>query len=334
LTGKLPRDHGHFSFFRYAPGESPFGGFRFLNLLPKALSRRGRVRRWLSRVVQWSLGYDGYFQLYNVPFEHLPLFDYSEKKDLYQEGGINNGCPTVFDHFRSGDLPFHLSDWRKSENENLVDAGKAIETGGVRAVYLYMAELDGIMHAEGTRSPRVGDKLGWYERQLASLTERAREQYEHVRLHVFSDHGMTDVVATSPLAERVANIGLAFGSDYAAVYDSTMARFWFATPEAREAILDVLKDEPQGRILSDEELGTLGCDFDDQAFGEVFFLLDPGVVLDPSFMSSTPPAGMHGYDPSHPDSIALYATNRPDGIRPRGLSDLYTLMLRDSGLAA
>lgn len=288
----------------------------------------------MSRFVQWCLGYTGYFQLYNVPFRHLPLFAYSEKRDLYQEGGINNGCQTVFDHFRREGIPFHLSDWRKSEGENLEEARAAVGAGGVRAVYLYLAELDGIMHARGTRAPEVARKMSWYEEQLAELVRAAEDRYGEVHLHVFSDHGMTDVVSTSPLARKIEGLGLVFGSDYAAVYDSTMARFWFLTPEARERIMPILEGESRGSVLSDEELRALGCDFEGQSFGEVIFLLDAGVVLDPSFMSSLPPAGMHGYHPAHPDSVALYATNQPDGFKPRGLADLYGLMLRDTGAAA
>jgi hypothetical protein len=43
-------------------------------------------------------------------------------------------------------------------------------------------------------------------------------------------------------------------------------------------------------------------------------------------MGETMMAGMHGYDPEHKDSVAMFASNtRPDPL-PVGLADLHTLM--------
>ena len=52
------------------------------------------------------------------------------------------------------------------------------------------------------------------------------------------------------------------------------------------------------------------------------FLLDPGVLMVPSFMGSRPLAAMHGYDPAHPGMAALIAASQPlpDGVR--GLADV------------
>jgi len=334
LTGRFPRDHGHFSFFRFDPEASPFRGTGLLRALPSRLTDRGRVRHWISRLLQVANGFTGYFQLYGVPFELLPFFDYTERNDLYEEGGILGGQPTVFDHFRSAELPFHRSDWRKPEVHNLEAATRAIRTTRPRALYLYLAELDGIMHANGTRGGAVEAKLNEYDRALRSLVEFAEHRYGKVRLHVFSDHGMTDVVGSSDLRTRVEALGLRFGRDYAAVYDSTMARFWFPDAASRAPIVDVLNSDAHGRVLDDVELQALGCDFPDRRYGEVIYLLDPGYVLDPSFMGSWIPSGMHGYHPTHADSTAAYLGSHELRARPEHLTDLFDLMLGDCGLAA
>ena len=91
LTGLQPAQHGHFSFFYYNPQDSPFGVCRWLSLLPQSLTRRGLVRRLMSSAIRRYYGYTGYFQIYNMPFRYLPLFDYSEKRDIYQPNGINSG---------------------------------------------------------------------------------------------------------------------------------------------------------------------------------------------------------------------------------------------------
>lgn len=330
LTGALPREHGHLAFYYYDPQGSPFRLLRGLRHLPASLVDRGRVRRLLSRGIARLYGFDGYFQLYNVPFERLPYFNYCEKRDLYQRGGINGGQPTIFDVLRARGIPFHVSNWRRPEAHNLAALEHSLAEGRVRFAYLYLAAMDAQLHAEGTRVPSVDARLRWYEARLRRVLHLARRHYGEVRLFLFSDHGMTDVEETCDLKSRIERLGLRFGSDYAAAYDSTMARFWFLRDRARDRIVAALRDEPRGRILEDEELTSYGCDFPDRKYGELFYLLEPGVLLCPSDMGQRPLAGMHGYAPGDPRAAATFASNLADAPRPRRLDDLFDVMLRDA----
>jgi len=329
LTGKLPREHGHFSFFYHNPKDSPFGVCRPLGLLPKFITRRGRVRRVMSRIIRRFYGYTGYFQIYSMPFRYLNLFDYSEKRDIYQKGGINGGCPTIFDHLRDNKIPFYLSDWRASEEHNLKTLENALEIGEIRFAYLYMAAMDATLHAYGTDSPKVAAKIKWYEDQLRRVLATAQRRYPKVRMFLFSDHGMTDITGLVDLKPRIDALGFRLGKDYNVVYDSTMARFWFFRGDVRERVVEALKGEPHGRILNRADMAGFGCDFPDTKYGELFFLLDPGWLLCPSFMGETPLAGMHGYAPEDKDSVALFCSNvKPDPM-PERLDDLYGLMMRE-----
>lgn len=330
LTGLMPQDHGHFSFFYYNPAESPFALCRPLRFLPHSITRRGRVRRMMSRLIRRLYGFTGYFQIYNMPFDRLTLFDYSEKRDLYQPGGINSGAPTIFDFLRKEKIPFHLSNWQAGEETNLASLSTAIKQGEIRFAYLYLAAMDAILHADGKRSPRVDKKIEWYDEQLRRILSEAREHYDGVRLFVFSDHGMTDIRESCDLIPRVEGTGLKFGEDYVAVYDSTMARFWFLKPGAKEKILEALSGEKRGRILHPEDLEKFQCRFPGNKYGEVFFLLDPGVLLCPSFMGETHLAGMHGYDPADKDTDAMFAANVGCDPTPQRLDDLYRLMLNEA----
>ncbi len=334
LTGTLPREHDHFSFFYYDPSRSPFRGFDRLSALPAAIVEHGRVRHWISRVVgQWKR-FTGYFQLYAVPFKWLPLFDYSEQRDLYQPGGIRGGQPTVFDHLRHAGVPFHCSDWRASEEENLASLRTAVQTGEIRFAYLFLAHMDAVLHQHGTTATAVADKVQWYDRHLRDLLARARAQYDDVKLMVFSDHGMTNVTDHCNLMARIEALGLAFGRDYAAVYDSTMARFWFFHDQARARIVEALGAEARGHIVTDAELERWGCDFPGRTYGELYFLMTPGVLLHPSFMGRSAPAGMHGFAPEDRDSLAMFASTWTPAQIPRRLDDLCTLMLDSVGVSA
>jgi hypothetical protein len=131
---------------------------------------------------------------------------------------------------------------------------------------------------------------------------------------------------------RIDATGIRFGVDYAAVFDSTMARFWFLTDRAKSAIPEALAGETRGRILDEATLHEWGCDFPGRKYGELFFLLDPGVLLCPGFMGETPLKGMHGYAPTDRHSRAMYVSNVVQETLPTHLTDLYGLMRQEAGV--
>ncbi len=329
LTGKLPSEHQHFSFFYYDPHQSPFGLCRTLAFLPQFLTSRGRVRRVISRVLQKMYGITGYFQIYNVPFEYLPYFDYSEKKDIYQPGGIRSGEETIFDYLRQRNIPFYLSDWRLKEKENLATLERSLKRDGARFAYLYLASMDAILHQHGPETNATREKIEWYDTELRKIMALARQEYDDVHLYIFSDHGMTAINQLCDLTAKIDRLGFRFGKDYAAMYDSTMARFWFFKDEARKKITSRLAEEPSGEFLSDERLKEYGCYFPDHQYGELFYLMNPGVLICPSFMGRTGMGGMHGYNPYHKDSLAMFASNQVPDPMPRRLDDLFQLMVKE-----
>ena len=136
---------------------------------------------------------------------------------------------------------------------------------------------------------------------------------------------------TVDIGKQVDTLGLDEGRDFVATYDSTMARFCFYSDSARERITALLSDIPEGRILADDELAALGCDFDGQQYGELIFLLDAGVIIVPSHMGTKPITGMHGYHPDHPDSDASLLSNVPPPVRSECITDVFHLMRAEAG---
>ena len=326
LTGKMPREHGHFAFFTRANGSSPFKYYRAFGLLPKRITDHGRVRSYMSKTLKPLHGFTGYFQLYNMPFEHLHCFDYTEKRDIFEPNGINGGFPVIFDYLRDNEVPFHRSDCHVDEEANLAAAAHAIDQGNIRFAFVYLAAMDSVLHCEGKYGDGVVRRIRWYEDRLRALVRRAEKSYREVRLFVFSDHGMTGTIDTCPLMSRVEALRLDFSRDYLAAYDSTMARFWFSNPRAKEKIVATLDQESLGHILTPEELIRWGCDFPENKYGELFFLMNPGHLLCPSFMGIKSLAGMHGYSPEDRDSIAAFMTNVSDVTEPARLDDMHALM--------
>ena len=333
LSGRYPHEHRNWSYFVYDPQHSPFQSLKALQWLPNALTGRRRVRRWLSKYVKLRLKFKGYFDLYNIPFRYISLFDFTEKKSPLQPGGMNRG-PNVFDFLQERGINYHVSQPARNEDGNLDALLADITTEEIDFAFLYWPELDGLMHRVGNDAPDVPQKLRRYEEKIGRLLQCARAHYEDVRLYIFSDHGMANCDRHIDLRARIDALGFTMGRDYAVVYDSTMARFWFFNDAARRAITACLEGVREGGILSDAELTDLGTFFPDRYFGELIFLLEEGTLIVPSHMGERPIRAMHGYHPDATHSYAALMTNQPDV--PAGINaipDMYKLMTRDAETA-
>ena len=325
LTGRRPNQNDHWSAFYYSPDTSPFRHLRHLRLLPAALLERGRVRRYLSKGIAAAYGYTGYFQIYSMPFDVLPYYDYAEKRDIFRPGGMNRG-DSIFDDLARERIPHHVSQWRRGEAANLAALRGAVEAGEIAFGFLYAAELDALMHSHGRGSPLVDEKLRWYQAEVEALLRAAERRYQEVRFALFSDHGMAIVTRVVDLVPRVEATGLRFGEDYAAVYDSTMMRFWFLRPQAEGLIRGSLPDGAEGRWVTRGELEAYGAYWPDGKYGHAIYTLEPGVLLNPSHMGNVPLTGMHGYRPDHPDSDAALLANFEPQAPVESITDLYHVM--------
>ncbi|MCA9602930.1 MAG: alkaline phosphatase family protein [Myxococcales bacterium] len=325
LTGKRPNENDHWSAFYYAPETSPFRPLKALRALPSFVFDRGRVRSWLSKGIAKAYGFTGYFQIYSVPFNVLPFFDYAEKRDIFRPRGINRG-QSIFDVLPKLGVKHHVSNWRHSEAENLASLRAAIDDGDIEFAFLYTASLDSLMHDVTKESPKVDDKLRWYQEEVRALLAHARSKYDEVRFVLFSDHGMATVKDVVNLIPQIEATGLRFGDDYAAVYDSTMLRFWFLKPGSEARIRAALPDAAHGRWVTDDEHRAYGTLWDDGRFGDAVYALEPGVLLNPCHMGNVPLKGMHGYRPDAPDSDSAFLASFEPAEEPKVITDYFDLM--------
>jgi hypothetical protein len=334
LSGRWPDEHRNWCYFVYDPKNSPFKSLRPLRWLSSAITSRRIFRRWLSKFVKAQLSFRGYFDLYNIPFKYISLYDFTEKKSPLQPGGMNRG-PNIFDFLEQRKISYHVSQPEQTEEANLNALIRDIEGERIDFAFLYWPGLDGLLHLVGNQSPDVGAKLRRYEEWTRKLLSIAGKHYSEIRLYVFSDHGMANCDELLDLKSVIEPLPLRMGEDYAVVYDSTMARFWFFNDRTRDRITLALQKVPQGRILSEQELKRLRAWFPDGYFGELIFLVKEGVLIVPSHMGERPIKGMHGYHPDDPQSYAMLCTNQPDlPDEISSIPDVYKLMTRDAELAA
>ena len=309
LSGRWPVQHRNWCYFVHDPANSPFRSLRWLSWLPKALTSRRIVRRLLTRIFKAKLNFKGYFDLYNIPFQHIHRYDFTEKKSPLQPKGMNRG-DNIFDFLTSEKIPYFVSDPAQTEEANRDALAARMREGSIDFAFLYWAGLDGLLHRVGNDSPEIPARLRVYEQWIAQLMEAARSRYQDVQLYVFSDHGMANCDIHLDLMSRINALPVQFQKDYAAVYDSTMARFWFFNDRARQLIETELRKVPEGRIMPDEELEALHTRFEDRYFGELIFLVQEGVLIVPSHMGERPIRAMHGYHPTDKHSYATVLTNQ------------------------
>jgi predicted AlkP superfamily pyrophosphatase or phosphodiesterase len=309
LTGRYPNEHTHWSSFIYDPYNSPFKHLKLLSFLPPRIFDTWRVRHTTSKLIKKLKGYTGYFELYSVPFALLPLFDYLEKHDYFVPGGILK-TDTIFDWCVQRDIPYYCSNWRHSEEQIIRENLMEISQGKINLAYIYLPKLDAVMHEFGPIAPQTEAKIHWLETQVTKIYNFTQKLYDEVSLYIISDHGMAPVTHGFDVMKVIADTGLTYGKDYVAFYDSTMARFWDLTGKSRAIITQALSTVSDGYILPDNELAEMHVDFPHTKFGEFFFLMNEGVLLNPSFMGKKIIAGMHGYHPQAAHSYSFIASNQ------------------------
>ena len=329
LTGEPPTVHKHLSFYYYAPERSPFRVLRRLKfaLRPSGVFNHWRVRHVLSKLFARIYDFTGYFEMSAMPFDRLPYFDYMEKTDIFAPGGLAP-VKNLADELTELRIPYHISDWRWSESRNFAGVQQQIEEGRIRFAFLYSATLDRLLHEGPPHRARVKELMKWYETEIRRLIEAVKRKYDAYTLHVMSDHGMTPLTGSCDIRSMAEPPGLRFGKDFAAVYDSTMARFWFFNAAAREEITARLNLIRHAHLLTEEEKKRYRIDFADRMYGEEILLLDPGWLIAPSDMAKGKFYGMHGYAPEHPDSRACFLSSEPQTTPPLWVGDYHTLMRR------
>ena len=334
LSGRWPDEHRNWCYFVYDPKNSPFKFLRPLRWLPKAITGRRIFRRHLTKLVKNRLGFKGYFDLYNIPFKHITSYDFSEKKSPLRPGGMNRG-DNIFDWLQKHGIPYFVSEPDGPSEETNRDALiSAIQSEKINFAFSYWPGLDGLLHSVGNQSPEIPTRLRMYEEWISQVMSAAQNHYEEVRLYVFSDHGMANCHEHLDLKKKIDGLNVQMGCDYAVVYDSTMARFWFFNDEARRSILDCLSAVPQGRVMADQELRELRAYFPDRYFGETIFLVNEGVLIVPSHMGERPIRAMHGYHPSEKHSFATLFTNHSDvSDEIRAIPDIFKLMTAEAETA-
>lgn len=327
LTGQPPAQNGHWNLLYYDPRQSPFRWLRPFRFLPDGLLDSRVSRKAIKEIGRRFLGLGSQFECCVSP-RLLPWFNWAEKRSIYESGGIV-GAPSFFDILAKNQVAYRTYTYRQYRDAEILNRARAeIKSRAADIFFLYLSEFDAFLHMHCLEPDRVSRRLDWYESELQWVFDVARKADSEAVLSIFSDHGMTPIREHYDLVSQVESLGFAMPQDYLSVYDSTMARYWFFNPECRRKMVDFLNTVPFGRVLLDDELRELGVFFPDRRYGEVIFLMDPGVLLTRSNFHGKGwmPKGMHGYHPADRFSDAIFLSNRRPSTEVRRVADIFATL--------
>lgn len=334
LTGVYPSQHGHWNLFYFDPQGSPFRWLKPARFLPNALVNNRVTRKIMKELGRRLLGMGPLFDCIVNP-KFLPWFNYVEKKNIYERGGIT-GASSIFDELARREIPHRIYSYHhQTDAEILAQSIDDIRSQAASFFFLYLSEMDMFLHMHCKEAEEIEKRLRWYAGALREVWRAAQQIDPDATITVVSDHGMTPVQHHYDIVQEVEALGLKMPDDYLAVYDSTMARFWFFDDAAREAIRTRLEKLPCGRILHDDELRRLGILFPDRRFGELIFLVHPGWLFSESDFNGKGwmPNGMHGYDPQDSYSDGIFLSSDEPPVPVFTIADVYPCMQSAAGLS-
>jgi len=224
----------------------------------------------------------------------------------------------------------------------------SLPSGQCALEFLELFALDPIQHWHMHRPPRLDRAYRETDAILAGLDRRAGQR--GVTFMLLADHGQESVFGAIPLVRQLRATRTP-EADYSHFVEPTLARFWIHGEESRPRLARMLGAVPHARLVTLRELRAHGVAFDDESFGELFLVPDPGWIFFPHDLyqpiqnlfqglgdpdqrpRSLQPVlrGAHGYLPGHPSErgFVVVADPRVRALRPAAaLTDIAPTILR------
>jgi hypothetical protein len=333
LTGVPPSVTGHWNLFYYDPEGSPFWWLKVFQFLPDKVLDNRYGRKIVKELGRRVLGMGPLFDCCVSP-RLLAKFNYVEKRNIYDHRGISGSC-SIFDELKRQGIAHRIYSYHAlTDGQILANVVEDIRSGMASFYFLYLSEMDMFLHMHCNEPEQIENRLGFYAARLRKVFQTARATDPEANMTVISDHGMTPIRHHYDLVETIGGLGLRMLEDYLAVYDSTMARFWFFNDKAKQSVEVCLSELTCGRIVPDNELRQLGVFFEDRRFGELIFLLHPSWILSKSDFNGKgwTPKGMHGYHPDDSSSDAVFLSSSAPPVSVQTIADIYACMQNAAGM--
>ncbi len=308
LTGKTPDKHGRFSSY----------------YLKKSNTAFETAQRFYDK---FRAKNSGYYGKYSVPIRNLNYFVQANHYAKKLAPGCFAPLISIVDLVNEKKIPHSIVNASLSSPiQALKNLRSRLEDKSVDFAFIQIDEMDSLLHNYPHNFPKIDNKLRRYERQIKKIIATGNSISPNFNLTVLSGHGMTFAPQKINIKKKIASLGMSYGHDYRAVYDPTMALFWFRDKFAKSIILDKLKELRHCKVLNNQDKKDFGINFSDKRYGETIALVEPGFQISPNDVLSKPLAGMHGYDPNHSDSLGACLSTQSISPSPSQVKDFFNIM--------
>lgn len=330
LSGKYPDETNLWMPYYYDPEKSPFlfkvlkkiGGYLplcrvpFLNYLILYATRKVFLRNGVHvnnipfRIIDKIAIYPFYY-LYEFPFFKAMQMSLMEKYGIKL---TYLGPPKIKTRFY-----YHLIEYLKKSKYDK------------QLIILYDDALDGLGHKFGPKSEQYLNYVKYLDRVLMVLYKKLKNiSRDEFTFTVFSDHGQCEQTNTIDIISKLGKEDLKFYNDYICFVDATIALFWPKNEKIKIKLLNVLREIKMGKVFDKEIKHRYHLRFNDERYGEIFFILNPGITFFPNFFSSFAAfRGLHGYSPETEVQKALLISNKDIGSRISHVKDIRKLLLEN-----
>jgi len=331
LSGKYPDETGLWMPYYYAPEKSP--------LLFKLLKKVGTL----------------------LPLEQVPLFNYlilrTTRKFFLRKGVHANNIPlrmidriTLYPYYYLCELPFfeNLRKLLMEKNQTMLSylgppqkstslyssVFEYLKTSKYekQVVIAYDDKLDGLGHIFGPNSYQYLSYAQSLDQVLSVLYKKLKMIFgKEFTFVVFSDHGQCKQIRTLDILSELNTKGLKFDDDYFCFIDATIALIWPKNESVEVRLLDVLKQIHLGEVVNEQLKEKYHIKFNDKRYGEIVFVLNPGITFFPNFFSSfRGMKGLHGYLPEKDVQNAFLISNKKPPFQINHVKDMRKLLLKFS----
>ena len=297
--------------FKFDAQNSRFKKFAYLKfffgagLHKKCLFNTAFVRKIFSSRLSQKYGFGENFSLENIPYSFLPNFSFKKFSNL--------------DARAAGEAP---------RNESRAVVGAETKAGERASLALKTLAESSVSSVLLMFDSELGGRAQ-IEKLVKGAKNLAEENFFGLDIFLFSDFQTAEVKGVCDVEKAVKKTRLKFGSDYAAFYADTCARFKYFNPRAKEEIRAALKSE-SGKFAA-EPFAYAGADAlsaplraaadaefpSSDEYADDLFLAKPGYAISPSFTSKKTPKTLSGFAADgavfmssrpipHPPSVADY----------------------------
>lgn len=348
FSGLTPDESGYFTAIGYSPDSSPFKSLSlFLDLLSviDPLLFRFRYFRALRNKIIILLTRSQRVKMrpYSIPSNILKYFSLTEDEYDFRDDkafdGKNNlmidcekkGLKVFYEAFTALNFKTSLNDEQRLELiQKKLSENFQFYPG-------YIGVLDTTAHIYGPESIERREKLQALDKRLSKFYEEIKFRHPNSKFIFLGDHGMTDVEKYIDLEKEIKTLAklnnLKLGRDYVYFLDSTIARIWYITNNAKSILSNTLINNPifkeNGVFIDNETAKKERIPFPNRKYGDLLWMANLGVLIFPDFFHlKNPYKGMHGYDVEHFSSkgTCLVESKEIKKIEDIELRDVYRIL--------